>query len=202
MNNVSEDTAAVAPNIDRLFPNGECKIIFTPEESKRFFSKVDFSSEQGCWLWKACTHKTKGYGHFRFRGKPRSAHKLSYEVHKGRVPRGLLVCHECDVRACVNPAHLWLGTNEDNVEDMVRKGRAADGSQVPNGERCYNAKITEEKVLEMRERYSKGDISQKSLGLIYGIQQMQVCRILRGERWRHLGLKPIKSPALRGRRTV
>lgn len=78
--------------------------------------------ETGCWEWQGYKHP-KGYGEMAYRCKAWRLNRLSYFLHKGPIPEGLFVCHSCDVRHCVNPDHLWLGTNNDNVQDMRRKRR-------------------------------------------------------------------------------
>ena len=78
--------------------------------------------ESGCWLWNAAC-RTTGYGVFSYNGKPVTASRVSYILYKGTDPGDLFVCHTCDNPKCVNPDHLFLGTNQDNVEDRKRKGR-------------------------------------------------------------------------------
>jgi hypothetical protein len=76
-----------------------------------------------CWLWTGAIAKTEGYGRLNFMRKVWWAHRVSYSLHKGSIPKGSSVLHSCDVRKCVNPEHLFLGTQADNVKDMVSKGR-------------------------------------------------------------------------------
>lgn len=87
----------------------------------RFYQKVQ--KTESCWLWKGAL-TSRGYGSLGDgAGKKISAHRYSYILHRGEIPEGLIVCHTCDVRECVNPDHLWVGTYKDNVNDMFAKNR-------------------------------------------------------------------------------
>jgi hypothetical protein len=86
----------------------------------RFWKQV--KKTKGCWNWTGYTG-THGYGMMSINSKWRLVHRFSYELHKGRVPDGLYVCHHCDNRRCVNPAHLFVGSHQDNMDDMCAKGR-------------------------------------------------------------------------------
>lgn len=91
----------------------------TPAQD-RFFAKVDKTDT--CWLWTAST-RGHGYGQFWDGERHTDAHRFSYKFHKGEIPKGQVVMHLCDIAACVNPAHLELGTQRDNLRDMYAKGR-------------------------------------------------------------------------------
>ena len=99
---------------------------------KRFEKK--FTKTQGCWNWEASGHP-KGYGQFWVNGKYERANRAAYRLYKGEIPEGLIVCHSCDNPKCVNPRHLWVGTNSDNQRDRVRKGRhrEANKTHCPSG---------------------------------------------------------------------
>lgn len=107
---------------------------------QRFAEKVDMSGE--CWLWKGA-RGGKGYGIFTLTidGKQKwvSAHRFAYETWYGKLPAHLLVCHRCDTPLCVNPKHLWLGTNQENILDAQRKGRLSSG---PEYRTCKNGHTT------------------------------------------------------------
>lgn len=117
----------------------------------RFWSKVELPvhgkhRERDCWIWKSTRHG-KGYGHFSLTGQGGSiakAHRVAYEIVHGPIPAGMYVCHRCDNPACVNPHHLWLGTNDDNLKDRQNKERQA------RGERSGRTLMTSEAVREIR----------------------------------------------------
>lgn len=88
---------------------------------KRFWKKVKKGKDNECWSWNGCI--IHGYGRIQEKNKIFVASRISYKLHKGDIPKGMFVCHSCDNPSCVNPKHLWLGTSEDNMQDMVKKNR-------------------------------------------------------------------------------
>jgi hypothetical protein len=147
---------------------------------QRFNAKWRLDKRSGCWNWTAST-AGKGYGQFRIPGTRKNiyAHRLSYEIHKGPIPEGILVLHSCDNPRCVNPDHLSLGDSGDNLKDMAAKGRHLFG------ELNAQAKLTGRKVHAIHDAAARGS-TQKQIAERFGVGQMTICRILRGERWRHI----------------
>ena len=141
--------------------------------NQRFWSKVDKSGE--CWIWKASTNRT-GYGQFRFEGKIVKAHRFAYASTYGQIPNGLFVCHSCDTPLCVNPSHLFLGTDFDNKADMYRKKRHVFGCKHPN------AVLNTETVLAIRKAVNEG-ISQRTIAKMFNTQRSQVSLIANRKRW-------------------
>jgi hypothetical protein len=114
------------------------------------------------------------------------AHRISWEIHFGDIPDGLYVLHTCDNPPCANPVHLFLGTQRDNIDDMLRKGRSAYGHPGRQGEKAWMAKLTDDQVREIRSLYEVGRISQLALARRYGITQTTIGSIVRRATWKHI----------------
>jgi DNA-binding transcriptional regulator YiaG len=145
----------------------------------RFWSKVEKKEAGECWNWQ-CGKGWNGYGQFFIDKKNIRAHRFSYELHHNRkITPGLIVMHTCDNRACVNPAHLVEGTVHENIQDKVNKNRQ---SRLP-GERNGNSKLTEQQVLEIREKIDK---SNQELAELYNISKRNIHQIISRKRWSHI----------------
>lgn len=141
--------------------------------------------EGECWVWRGAVG-SHGYGQLWVNGGMRTAHRVSYEAHKGPIGEGLLVCHRCDNKLCWNPDHLFTGTHGDNAEDMARKGRSS--FQRPDfvrmkGERAGGARLTAASVREIRKLLEKG-IAQTAIADLYGVRQPMISRINTGANWK------------------
>ena len=151
------------------------------DKMKRFFAKIASPNSNGCMLWTAATRRD-GYGLFGldFGETPVSAHRMSWMIaNKRSVPPGMCVCHRCDVRLCVNPEHLFVGSLSDNNADCRRKGRNA------RGETVCTAKLTEGQVMEIRRLYRSG-LRNVDLCRRYRISATNVSNIVRHKRWAHV----------------
>lgn len=152
--------------MERLYIDG---IEVTKTLVDRFESKVYPEPNTGCWLWAGPLNF--GYGQFGIKGVTKRAHRVSYQIYKGEIPKGLFVCHTCDERGCVNPDHLWLGTNKENLHDMMKKGRGRKFT-----------KLTVEQVLELRQNTLK----QKEYAEKFGVTREAVCLALNRKNWKHI----------------
>lgn len=134
-----------------------------------------------CWNWKA-GKSSGGYGSYSVNGKTEKAHRVSYRLYVGPIPEGMIVCHRCDNPSCVNPSHLFVGTQKDNVVDSVKKGRAkrAFGISHPR------AKLTESMVLKARLKYSTGLYSLREIGDLFGVGIPTINGAIHGKTWRHV----------------
>lgn len=142
----------------------------------RFWSRV--SKSKGCWMWN--DPPKNGKPMLKVRGRAVVASRFCFELHFGKIPRGMLVCHTCDIPACMNPAHLFLGTPRVNMDDKVSKGRQTKGEEV------NTVKLTEELVKQLRDMYASGQFKQTYLAHIFGITQPTVSQIILRRSWKHV----------------
>lgn len=143
----------------------------------RLLAKVT-KEESGCWLWNGALHE-KGYGqiYVKRNGKGRAGrtHVVAFELLVGPTA-GLQVLHTCDVRNCVNPAHLFLGTSADNSEDMVQKGRSCRGAQRPG------AKLDDDAVKDIKS----GRLRPSEFAALYDVSRQKISDIRAGRAWKHV----------------
>lgn len=147
----------------------------------RFLKKI--RKTETCWIYTGCT--SNGYGKIyegRTNGRQIRAHRFSYELHVGKIPKGMDVCHTCDVRNCVNPAHLFIGTRSDNMRDCANKGRL----KVPTagfGEDNPLSKLSWEKVKRIREECN-GKRGQKIyFARLYNVNRQTIYRVINNKHW-------------------
>lgn len=152
-----------------------------PTMEERFWSKVDIRGPDDCWIWTA-NKSYKGYGLFRHEHSIKSAHRVSFLLAFGAIPDGLHVLHRCDVRACVNPRHLWAGTSLENIHDRVVKGR----SGAPRGEGSHLSKLTDVDVREIRRLYGECTHSLQSIAALYEVSAVNISSIVEFKTWKHL----------------
>lgn len=145
---------------------------------ERFKSRYTPIPESGCWIWEGAL--VDGYGAIDDEaGNGKRAHRVSWELQYGTIPQGAQVLHRCDIRCCVNPAHLFLGSNKDNIVDKVNKKRCA------KGEVHSRAKLTNAQVRSIYTDTRPIKVIAEEHGVIYGT----VYAIKHGYNWKHLKLK-------------
>lgn len=158
----------------------------TSSDVKRFWGKVDVRSPDECWDWTASRVNGR-YGRLGIQGKLVLAHRVAYTLVYGTIPEsdapgGSVIMHSCDRPVCCNPFHLSLGTQSINMADSSAKGRMASLC----GESSPIAKLTNSVVLEIRERYALGGITQPQLAAEYGIALSHINRVLLRQVWSHI----------------
>lgn len=135
-------------------------------------------NDNECWIWTGPIGDD-GYGKVKIAQKTLRSHRVSYALINGDFDQSLMVCHRCDVPLCINPEHLFLGTNSDNQIDSRSKKRGADIRGVKNPA----AKLTEVQILEIKKEYIPYVITHTFLAKKYGVCKNHIARIIRGERW-------------------
>lgn len=151
--------------------------------TNRLWAKIKKARPDDCWLWQAGLNK-QGYGTIHSGGptpRPLLAHRVVYADKVGRIPKEKCVLHRCDVRACCNPKHLFIGTRRDNTDDMMRKKRhrCVPLRGVDNG----SAKLTEKQILKIRASKE----SHRALASCYGVTKTAIGFIKRRKTWKHIG---------------
>lgn len=161
----------------KKFINGHSRRGKVTEPEDRFWPKVNKDAPNGCWEWTgSCS--SQGYGTFWDGGRVRGTHRVSYEFANGPIAEGLDVLHTCDNPPCVNPDHLWLGTDTDNARDRKEKGR----NGVLQGEARPTAKLTEKDVLDIRASRA----SNRNLAERFDVHISTIWRIRQRKDWTHI----------------
>lgn len=141
--------------------------------------KYTFYSPDGCWYWTSHTNEF-GYGCVFFNGKKRLAHRVNYELLRRHIPVGLMACHTCDNPSCINPDHIFLGTMNDNMKDMIKKGRSPNN----RGDRNPSRKLNSKQVMAIRSlkpRMTLNEIAKK-----FDVTKGHVWNIVHRKTWNHI----------------
>lgn len=146
-----------------------------PNPLKRLMKNI--KENNSCWMF----GNRNVHNMFLLEGKNIGAHRASWILHKGNIPKGLCICHHCDNPGCINPDHLFLGTYQDNMQDMIKKGRG----NAPKGEKTRTCKLKERDVLKMRE-LKKQNISYKKIADIFGVGSTTAFFAIKGITWKHI----------------
>lgn len=185
----------------------------TEKNKRNFWRKVDkegpihrWDFRKGrCWNWIG-SKCSDGYGNFAIQKIIFGAHRVSRVLHFGEIPDGLHVLHDCDNPACVNPAHIFVGTHQNNIQDMWDKGRGPSTFKCPpekkargknhgsktkpqcvaRGENCGTSILKEYQVLEIRKAFSELGMSKRKLAQMFGISRTTIKRVVERKGWRHL----------------
>lgn len=146
----------------------------------RFWEKVYIGEDDECWNWNAGI-SSSGYGSFRYGKDKHTAHRVAWMLLHGDIPDKIYICHTCDNRKCINPAHLFMGTHADNARDMAVKGRAVS----QKGEANHLSKLTDQKVRDIREMTAAGK-SDQCVARLFGVTAHNIWHIRTNRTWRHI----------------
>ena len=176
-------------------PKGKREPTTKDNIEQRFWDKVEKTDE--CWNWTGCI--SSDHGQFQDIGKVIGAHVFSWKLHNGEIQKGMFVLHRCDNGKCVNPDHLFLGTQADNIQDMIKKGRRKQGralgqrngkythpEKTPRGEDSGRAKLTEKQVKEIRKKYIPIKYHYGMLSKEYNVCRDTIRKIVNRIYWEHI----------------
>ena len=151
------------------------------KQADRFFDNIEYEPMSGCWLYISYPDRG-GYGKIRFNNKHMKAHRVSWIIHNNEIPINKLVLHKCDNPACVNPKHLFIGTQKDNMRDMVLKGRKSLKPTVV-GENSHRAKFTETDIINIRnDPRNNAEIAREYCVTTPAIRSIKIRKT-----WKHVG---------------
>lgn len=168
------------------------EINLTHEQTERFWKKIKRLNPSECWVWTASTRD--GYGQFNVNGKMVASHRIAWVLANGQIPHdnsphGICICHRCDVRACCNPSHMFLGTNAVNIHDMISKGRHV----ARRGDLSGMSKLTTEQVYKIRHMHASGSTYFRDIATKFGVSEQLIGMIVRRKIWKHLPATPPAS---------
>jgi len=157
------------------------------DKKKDLLSKILIIGE--CWVWQRQVRKNFPHGvtSFRFNGREtkHQAHRVAYILWKGKIPESLFVLHQCDNPRCINPDHLHLGTQKDNIREMRERGRAKDETRGSKGEKHHKSKLKDEDILKIRKLRSEGYTGTK-LAQMFGVTNPMIYYICNNKNWNHI----------------
>ncbi len=168
-------------------------LTLTESDIARFHAKIS-PQKDGCHLWTSTT-LANGYGVFGVNYKNYKAHRIAFVIAGGEIPDGMIVRHTCDVKKCVNPAHLLIGTHQDNIRDRDTRGRTSKGELHPyvrnpelhaRGMKVGGSVLTDDNVREMRRIRSFTGDSYEKIGKRFGVVKATAMRAIKGKGWRHV----------------
>lgn len=154
---------------------------FPQQVAERFWKLVTIAGPDDCWLWTGANDGRYGRYYYCDAECVRSS-RLAYILTNDSIPEGLEVCHSCDTPKCCNPSHLFAGTHQDNMTDMVNKGR----TNAPKGKRQHLARLDEEKVIEIRQMYKTGKYSHLKLAHLFGVSEATIRQVVTRTTWTHI----------------
>jgi len=157
-------------------------------DKNRFLEKI--LKSDGCWQWIAAS-RGNGYGCMKVNRKVIDAHRLSWEIHFGKIPDGLLVCHTCDNKKCVNPAHLFLGTHSDNMQDCLKKGRLVtpkgDGIGFQIGHTALNGSLSTEEAKKIKKYiFENPKIDPSMIAMQFNVKSQLIKDIKGGRSYKNI----------------
>lgn len=151
--------------------------------NKQFWNRVEKTNI--CWLWTGAKRDNNNYGCLVVNGKRILAHRFSWILHNGYIPKKMCVLHKCDNPPCVNPAHLFLGTQSDNMHDMYKKGRG-NKYIIEGGEKHPRAILTEKQVLKIRGLYVPYKVSTYKLAEMFNVSRSAIVHITNKRNWKYV----------------
>jgi len=153
---------------------------------EEIFSNCILDNKTGCWNWSRAIEPQTGYGAVKFFSKKMNTHRVVWILLYGKLDRHTYVCHHCDNRKCINPEHLFIGTQKDNMIDCSKKGRINSANNAPKGESHQGAKLTTEQVLEIRRLWSEEKMRIVDIEKLYPVCWVNIYDIIHRKIWKHV----------------